>query len=284
VSAREHRIEQVDMSILTRCAKPLRSTRAYEWVESFDFFIRRVAGEKQHWSEPFEPPHRTDLPTLDTSFDKDAAERALSMLKPFREEFAALPSALSVNGFFGPADVAFYWSSIRSRRPDTIIEVGSGYSSRVALRALAENNHGRLICIDPAPRLNLPTKRLTHIRSKVEEVDTQLISSLKSHDILFIDSSHTGDEVRTHDVFLNAMPSGVLVHYHDIDYPWERQYPEWNEDSVIADFLRTHSNWKVVVNGSVLTRDYLPQLHMYIPQYSLTPYRKYNALWLTKCH
>jgi predicted O-methyltransferase YrrM len=234
------------------------------------------------WLNPFLPPSRTELSALQQGFDSATAEAAIDFLLHYRDEVADLPVGLSINGFFGPADTAFYWSFIRSRRPSTVIEVGSGYSSRVALRALEKNGRGWLVCIDPAPRLYLPKNNLTHVAAKIEDVDSRLFEVFQPNDILFIDSSHTGSEVRNHAALLDRLPVGALVHYHDVDYPWARQQPEWDEDAVLAAFLDARPNWKVVVSGSILTRDYLSRLRDAIPLYRRTPYRRYNGLWMTK--
>jgi len=270
------------MQLLTRFVKPLLATRAYEWAESCDLMLERIVSKNLSWLKPFESPHRTDLVALDQGFCSEAAENAIKLLVSYRKEINCLPPALSLNGFFGPADVAFYWSFIRSRRPNSVIEVGSGYSSRVALRALEKNQKGMLICIDPAPRLHLPQKYLTHIASKLEDVNPKLFEDFQPQDILFIDSSHMGAEVRNHAVILDCLPVGALVHYHDIDYPWERPQPEWDEDNVVAAFLESRPNWSVILSGSILSRDYLSQLHAMIRLYRWTPYRRYNALWMTR--
>jgi hypothetical protein len=270
------------MRFLTRFAKPYRATKAFEWAESCDLLLARKLGKDTLWLDPFEPPHRNELTSLNSCFNDNAAQKAVSFVTSYQAEIARLPPALSINGYFGPADVAFYWAFIRSRCPETVIEVGSGYSSRVALRALAKNCSGRLICIDPSPRLNLPTSNLTHMAAKIEEIDPILFEGFKQNDILFIDSSHTGAEARNHAAILDRLPVGALVHYHDIDYPWNRQQPDWDEDVVLNEFLAVRPNWKVMVSGSILSLDYLAQLCVAIPHYSRTPFRRYNGLWMTK--
>ena len=270
------------MRFLTRFTYPWRATSIHEWAESCDLLLARKVGRDRAWLQPFERPQRNDLLQLDQCFDEGDATEAIELLAAYREELKSLPPALSLNGYFGPADVAFYWAFIRSRRPERVIEIGSGYSSRMALRALAKNGSGRLICIDPSPRLYLPVSNLTHIASKIEEADPGLFEDFQPHDILFIDSSHTGAEVRNHAAILDRLPVGALVHYHDIDYPWPRQQPDWDEDAVVAAFLDTHQNWRVLVSGSILSRDYLSQLRAAIPSYQRIPYRRFNGLWMTK--
>src|ERR1051325_5518219 len=243
------------MNLLTRFVKPWRATRVYEWAESCDLVLGRKFGLDTLWMKPYEPPRRIELKNLDQCLASEAIGEAFKILIPYRDEMGRLPPALFLNGYFGPADVAFYWSFIRMRRPDLVIEVGSGYSSRVALRALEKNQHGKLVCIDPAPRLHLPNKNLTHIASNIEDVGKHIFENFQPHDILFIDSSHVGAEVINHAAILDRLPVGALVHYHDIDYPWERQQPEWDEDAVVDAFLNSNPDWKVVVSGSILSRD-----------------------------
>ena len=44
---------------------------------------------------------------------------------------------------------------IRHVKPRHVLEVGSGFSSMVALEALERNGEGELICIEPYPRPEL---------------------------------------------------------------------------------------------------------------------------------
>jgi predicted O-methyltransferase YrrM len=267
---------------LTRFFYPWRATTAFEWAESFDLLLERKLGRDRTWLQPFDPPRRNELSHLTGCFSAESANKAIELLAGYRDELNTLPPALSLNGYFGAADVAFYWAFIRSRRPNKVVEVGSGYSSRVALRALAKNRAGKLICIDPSPRLHLPTSNLAHIALKIEEVNQSVFADFQPRDILFIDSSHDGDEVRTHAAILDSLPIGALVHYHDIDYPWPRQQDEWTEDGVVNAFLASRPEWNVTVSGSILCRDHLEELRTAIPRYNLTPYRRYNGLWLTR--
>src|SRR5690606_33895195 len=76
-------------------------------------------------------------------------------------------------------------------------------------------------------------------------------------DILFVDSSHvlkTGSDVN-HLLFqiLPILKKGVLVHFHDIFYPFE--YPKewilsgrsWNEIYALRAFLTYNSNFKILL-------------------------------------
>ena len=124
-----------------------------------------------------------------------------------------------------------------------MIEIGSGYSTRIAHKALqpnqGEGRPGKLTCIDPFPEARLTEAKLDIdlIQRPVESLELDLFSQLQSGDILFIDSSHAvkfgGDVCRE---FLEILPSlrpGVWIHVHDIFFPHD--YPaEWLIEKRIA--------------------------------------------------
>lgn len=56
------------------------------------------------------------------------------------------------NGQFTCSDAMAYYAYVRRIRPKTIVEIGSGFSSLIALEALDKNGTGRLYCIEPFPR------------------------------------------------------------------------------------------------------------------------------------
>src|SRR5262245_32214605 len=54
------------------------------------------------------------------------------------------------NDYFSGLDAAVYYALIRHLRPKRVIEIGAGYSTRIADKALTRNaNDGKLICIEP---------------------------------------------------------------------------------------------------------------------------------------
>lgn len=156
------------------------------------------------------------------------------------------------NDFFSYGDAIILYSMIRYYNPKRIIEVGSGFSSALMLdiNFLFFKNDISFIFIEPYPdRLYslLKTEDYKHchvIEDAVQNVPLEIFSSLSSNDILFIDSSHVvkvGSDV--HFIITELLPilqEGVLIHFHDIGWPFE--YPEewfymgraWNE----AYFLR----------------------------------------------
>lgn len=154
------------------------------------------------------------------------------------------------NVFFSGFDAAVYYALIRHLQPERIIEIGGGYSTQLATKALARNGKGRLTCIEPYPEARLLDANLDVelIQKPVEQIGVDFFSSLDANDILFIDSSHAvkfGSDVCYE--FLDVLPQlkpGVWIHIHDIFFPHD--YPaEWllkrrmalNEQYLLEAFL-----------------------------------------------
>jgi len=176
------------------------------------------------------------------------------------------------NGYFNGLDAAVYYSLIRHLAPKRVIEIGSGFSTQIAHRALERNrqqgSEGRLICIEPHPeRLTGQQLEIELIQSKVEEITPAFFSCLEANDILFIDSSHTvkfGSDVCYE--FLEILPnlkSGVWVHVHDIFFPHD--YPtEWilgrrlalNEQYLLQAFLAFNNAFSVELANHWISLDH----------------------------
>ena len=187
---------------------------------------------------------RHTYPGIDFHWEQQSA--LVDELATYRDELCALEFDFD-NDFFGGLDAATYYALIRHLQPRRIIEIGGGFSTQLAGKALAANRKGKLTCIEPYPeRVNGSMVEL--IQKRVEEIDVDFFSSLEANDILFIDSSHTV-KFRS-DVcyeFLEILPrlaSGVWVHVHDIFFPHD--YPaEWlikrrlalNEQYLLEAFL-----------------------------------------------
>jgi predicted O-methyltransferase YrrM len=200
-------------------------------------------------------------------FGWDAQLQLLRDLSAFRIEFEA---ADLKNDYFNGLDAAVFYSLIRHLRPRHVIEIGSGYSTRFAHKALTLNaDGGRLTCIEPHPEERLNGLRLSVevIQKRVEEIDVDFFSCLEANDILFIDSSHTvkfGSDVCYE--FLEVLPTlrpGVWVHVHDIFFPHD--YPaEWllkrrlalNEQYLLEAFLSFNREFQVALSNHWLTLDH----------------------------
>lgn len=169
------------------------------------------------------------------------------------------------NPFFGCYDASVLFSMLLEVRPRRIIEVGCGHSSCLLLDT-SEHFFGGgldLTLIDPSLD-NLKqlfgdggSGNARLISSPVQDVAREVFEQLEENDILFLDSSHvskTGSDVN-YLLFeiLPALKPGVLVHIHDILYPFE--YPEewvlkekrsWNESYLLRAFLQYNSAFEIV--------------------------------------
>lgn len=176
------------------------------------------------------------------------------------------------NDYFPRTDGAMLYAMLRHWKPERVIEVGSGHSSALMLDVNERYLEGkvRLSFIEPYPArlLGLLSEREREVidlhRCRVQEVDPKLFEGLKSGDILFIDSSHVsrfGSDVNH--LLFNVLPrlaEGVIVHIHDIPYPFE--YPDdwfdegraWNEAYAVRAFLQYNGGFEILLWSSYLGR------------------------------
>ena len=180
------------------------------------------------------------------------------------------------NGYYLHSDAIFLYSMIRHFHPRRIIEIGAGFSSAAMLDStdVLGYRDTTFAFIDPEPaRLKALLRNEDYARSTIFEctldnVDAAVFDSLKKNDILFVDSSHvckTGSDVNR--VFFEILPklkSGVLIHFHDVFFPFE--YPKswvldwnsfgWNEDYFLRAFLMYNSNFEIVFFNTFLEHFY----------------------------
>lgn len=180
---------------------------------------------------------------------------------PFGKDLPGLRYSFE-NDFYSYTDGTILYSMMRHFQPKKIVEVGSGHSSALMLDTKEHFGMGtELVFIEPFPeRLNslLRDSDRDHCRvvvSPVQEVDPAFFAGLGKNDILFIDSSHvvkTGSDL--HYLLFEVIPAlqpGVLIHFHDVFYPFE--YPKrwvfqgrnWNEDYFLRAFLMHNNAYKI---------------------------------------
>jgi hypothetical protein len=207
---------------------------------------------------------RREFPAIDFRWNDQLA--LLNELTAYRDELRTLEFNFN-NGYFSGFDAAVYYSLIRYLKPQKIIEIGGGYSTQLANKALTSNGSGSLTCIEPYPeRLNGAGPSVELVQKRVEEIDLALFSRLNTNDILFIDSSHTvkfGSDVCYE--FLEILPRlapGVWVHVHDIFFPHD--YPaEWllerrmalNEQYLLEAFLSFNKQFQITLANYWLCLD-----------------------------
>ena len=226
---------------------------------------------------------RREFPSIDFRWNEQL--RLLGELAgKYRAELQEIDGQFFENDYFSGFDAAVYYSLIRHLQPRRVIEIGSGYSTRIANKALTRNGpNARLICIEPYPEERLNGRRLNVelVEKRVEEIDVDFFSRLEANDILFIDSSHTvkfGSDVCYE--FLELLPTlkpGVWVHVHDIFFPHD--YPgEWllkrrlalNEQYLLEAFLSFNREFQVALATHWLALDHASAVSELWPRESLS--------------
>lgn len=191
------------------------------------------------------------------------------------------------NGYFESCDAEVAYCMVRDWKPRRIIEIGSGYSTRVMAEALRENLlrdgvAGELITVDPNPE-RLPQNDLgdvvTVVRERVQHLDLGLFEILGADDILFIDSSHVvsvgSDVVREYLQILPRLKPGVLVHVHDIflpsDYPRNAVLENlwfWSEQYLLQAFLTFNPEFEVLWSAGAMQLSHANTLQQSFPNWT----------------
>ncbi len=218
---------------------------------------------------------------------------------PFKEDKDNTSRYYYNNTWYGHSDAIFLYSIIRHFQPNEIIEIGCGFSSAIILDTgeLFFKNKIQYNFIDPNPQRLLSflkendkkNPRIKIVDSCVQDVDLDLFKQLEENDILFVDSSHvskTGSDVNY--ILFDILPnldSGVLIHFHDILYPFE--YPKewvlegraWNESYILRAFLQYNSKFKIVLFNTFLEHYYENWFSENMP---LCLKEKGGSIWLRK--
>jgi Methyltransferase domain len=193
---------------------------------------------------------------------------------------------------------------LRQNQPRRVVEIGSGWSSRVIAAALSRNAaedapKADYTIIDPFPGEAI--RRLPGVTSviaeRVETLSADLFDELQSGDVLFIDSGHTvriGGDVNF--LILDILPRlkpGVLVHFHDIALPYEysRTYavnPEfrvfWTEAYLLQAFLAFNSEYEVLLSMNLLMLDHVEKVRAALPAYDPQCHREIShSFWIRRC-
>lgn len=245
-----------------------------------------------HRYAPLLPPPGTQppYPAIEALFDDKAAqfEAVIALIDSHAAALEGMRGLLD-QSWFPSLDAAVAYALMRERKPQRLIEVGSGHSTRVLAKALG--GMGEILAIDPAPRADiagLPGVQI--VPSTVQAAPPDLFNRLSRGDVLFIDSSHIlmpGSDV---DLLLNRvlprLPAGVIVHIHDIflpfDYPPIWGWRAYNEQQGVLPLMATgayqplfSSVWARQRFAERLTQSVVARLPM--PQEAMS-----TSLWLEK--
>jgi hypothetical protein len=212
---------------------------------------------------------RDGYPSLEAPF----AARAGAFLDLLAEIDGWVPNLLAMRGpapaprldqdWFPALDAAAAYAIVRRTRPQRIVEVGSGHSTRFLARAIADSGLAtRMTCIDPAPRASLDGLGIEWLPLLMQDAPEKCFTGLQPGDILFVDSSHVlmpGTDVdRLLNQILPDLAPGTIVHIHDIFLP--DPYPEswawrgYNEQSAIAALLQGEAYELLFASHYVVSR------------------------------
>ena len=264
---------------------------------------------RDHFYEPlFNPAHlrrplseARSLPGIDLN-----VEEQLAFLECFacEGELGGIPGSRPEslgfyfnNGSFEAGDAEYWYQVIRKVKPARIVEIGSGNSTLMAVRAISRNREDdsgyrcEHVCIEPFKQPWLEKTGVRIVRKLVEEVDRELFSTLGRGDILFIDSSHIirpqGDVLLEYLELLPSLKPGVIVHIHDVftphDYPEEwvtRDVKLWNEQYLLEAFLTSNREWKILGALNYLHRNHRRLMGAKCPY--LTPEHEPGSFYLQK--
>jgi hypothetical protein len=199
------------------------------------------------------------------------------------------PAPRFAQDWFAGLDAAVLYTVLRDRRPCRVVEIGSGHSTRVAARAVADGSLAtEVIAVDPAPRARLAGLAVTWHRRPIQAMDPELVAALAPGDVLFVDSSHVlvdgSDVAFLFTALLPRLRSGVLLHVHDVFLP--DPYPEawawrgYNEQQAVAGLLL---GGFALVFASAFVRRHAPDLLGPVARSLVVPPGAYeSSLWLRR--
>lgn len=214
------------------------------------------------------------LPVFDDPaiFDLERISRFAISLIPFGDRF--IPATEKVDGAFfwknsqfSRSDAMALYALLKSRKPATVVEIGSGFSTHVSHTALGELENRRLIAIDPEPRTDISDLDGIEIIGKpIQEFDRSYFQELlQPGDVIFYDGSHSlktgSDTVYFYLKILPYLPAGVFVHVHDVRLPYPRNMKAltegkiyWSEQYLLMAHLHNTARYEVLFACDFLQR------------------------------
>jgi hypothetical protein len=223
---------------------------------------------------------------------------------PFPDEQSRQFRYFFDNPYFTYGDGVILYCVLRSLRPARVVEVGSGFSSAemLDLNELFFDRAVEFVFIEPRPErlyslLSDQDKRSYRIEAKpVQQVDAAVFQSLARNDVLFVDASHVGkshsDVLHILFEILPKLKKGVLVHFHDVMWPFE--YPQswleegraFNEAYFLRAFLQYNSAFEVLFFNSFMVAKHADLLSRKMPRMLKSPSTPEtignSSLWLRK--
>lgn len=193
-------------------------------------------------------------------------------------------------------DAFILYVMVREIKPAVMIEVGSGESTMISLKALEKNLEEGVVsmfyAIEPFPKnylrsITAPGFKL--IDTKLEDVEINFITQA---DLLFIDSSHVakiGSDVNYE--ILEIVPKlkkGAVVHWHDIMLPtnyWKDWTYEgtkfWNESYLLHAFMLFNDTYQVCWASRYMQLSHSDTMKQIMP-FFLPKNQRCTSFWVQK--
>lgn len=211
--------------------------------------------------------NRLAAPNVDISKMVPLWEAFLPYMKnyPFQNEKTYDQRYFLRNNYYGISDASILVGILNHFEPARYFEIGSGFSSALALDVAERADWDmEFRFVEPYPDVRLNSllseedrRRTTIEQCFVQDIPLSWFRELAANDILFIDSTHVAksgsDVIYLYLEILNNIAEGVIVHVHDIFFPFE--YPpnwvlkdnrSWNEAYMLEAFLKGNENFEVL--------------------------------------
>lgn len=292
-----------------RALRRIAALLGFNIVKHGDYYsvlpvLEDIEKTRERWDRP------SALAGLDVDIDA-LRTRLGDLADTWEADYAthAGPWSENVKGGFGPGypefDARTLYYQLRELKPRRYLEVGSGLSTYYAHLAGAANAADgsplSITCIEPYPYDALRTIPGIELRQQfVQDVPVSVFEELEDGDVLFIDSSHAfkiDSDVAY--LLLEVLPRvrpGVVVHIHDVHFPFNGPYPAdfwlfgerwpvyWNEAMAVQAFLAFNSAFEIQLSTPMLRHADEAFLVRRFPDY--TPVAKDpnppSSLWLRR--
>jgi Methyltransferase domain len=142
------------------------------------------------------------------------------------------------NDYWGTVDALVQCAALKRRNPALYLEIGAGYSTLFARRAIQDFElDTRIVSIDPHPRSDVERSCDEALRAPLTEIGLSVFDRVAPGDVLLIDGSHTAlmnsDATVVLLEVLPRLPAGVLLGIDDVFLPWD--YPPTWESRIYGE-------------------------------------------------
>jgi predicted O-methyltransferase YrrM len=266
--------------------------------------LPRVRDLKAHRSRWCRPSAMRGV-VYDSARMKACLSALISKYSGELEELPAYGTIMPYGPGYTDTDGLVLYMMIRESKPRRYVEVGSGmstyYCSLAAKRNAAEDQPVEITCIEPNPHPELRSLPGIRLREReVQDEDLEVFAALGPRDVLFIDSSHIlrldGDIPFLYLEVLPALAPGVLVHIHDVPFPYNFPFPAetwilsqtwpvyWNEAMMLQAFLAFNREFEITMSLPLLRFEDEEFLKRTVPNYQTLEQQPYpcSSIWLRR--